>query len=316
MSFKDLKKQSQLGVLAEKLTNALNEKSYKTDDRLWKPQMDKSGTGYAVIRFLPAPEGEEKPFAKVYKHGFQGPGGWYIQNCLTTLGQSDPVVEHNKTLVQKYAEGDYQAFLKVAPSSVVAAVKNQNRQTKYYSNILVIKDPVNPENEGKHFIYEYGPAIFKKIAAAMKPEFEDEEAIDPFDLWKGANFKLKIVKKGGYWNYDNSEFDSPSELFGGDDDALEALYEKLYSLEAFTAPSEFETYENLKNRLNAVLGLSSESTVEKQEDELNEIMNNSERSSVTEELETAYQNSVSDDDDDDDEEVDEALKDFESLLNN
>lgn len=313
MSFKDLKKQSKLGSLTDKLVNALDEKSYKTDDRLWKPQMDKSGTGYAVIRFLPAPEGQEMPWVKKYRHAFQGPGGWYIHNCLTTLGKSDPVVEYNRTLVQKYAEGDYNAFLKIAPSAVVAAVKSQNRQTKYYSNILVIKDPANPTNEGKHFLFEYGAAIFKKITAAMQPEFEDEKPINPFDFWEGANFKLKIVKKGGFWNYDNAEFESSSELFGGDDDALEALYTKLYSLEAFLAPTEFETYENLEKRLNTVVGLKSSSTaVQQQEDSLNDMLNKT--SSVTEELEAVYKNSSSDNDDDD--EVDEALKEFEELLNN
>ena len=182
MSFSDLKKKSSLGSLTNKLVKEV-EKMTKTgggDDRLWKPQLDKTGNGYAVIRFLPAPDGEDLPWAKLYSHAFQGPGGWFIENSLTTLGQKDPVSEYNSQLWNSGLESDKDV------------ARKQKRKLSYYSNIYVVKDPVNPDNEGKVFLFKFGKKIFDKITAAMQPEFEDEEPINPFDFWQGANFKLKI----------------------------------------------------------------------------------------------------------------------------
>ncbi len=242
MSFSDLKKQSRLGSLTSKLVAEVEKMSTKTgaDDRLWKPSLDKSGNGYAVIRFLPAPEGEDVPWAKVYSHAFQGPGGWYIENSLTTVGQKDPVSEYNRGLWNSGSEADKDT------------VRKQKRKLSYYSNIYVVKDSTNPENEGGVFLFKYGKKIFEKVMAAMQPEFEDETPINPFDFWEGANFKLKIRKVDGYWNYDKSEFDVVSPLLD-DDDALEALWKKEYSLEDFVKPSEFKSYEDLERRLNQVL---------------------------------------------------------------
>ena len=222
MSFSDLKKQSRLGSLTSKLVAEVEKMSTKTgaDDRLWKPSLDKSGNGYAVIRFLPAPEGEDVPWAKVYSHAFQGPGGWYIENSLTTVGQKDPVSEYNRGLWNSGSEADKDT------------VRKQKRKLSYYSNIYVVKDSTNPENEGGVFLFKYGKKIFEKVMAAMQPEFEDETPINPFDFWEGANFKLKIRKVDGYWNYDKSEFDAVAPLLE-DDDALEALWKKEYSLEDF-----------------------------------------------------------------------------------
>ena len=244
MSFKDLKKQSSLGSLTQKLVKEvekMNNTGGGADERLWKPEVDKTGNGFAVIRFLPAPEGEEIPWAKLYSHAFQGPGGWYIENSLTTTGGKDPVSEHNRELWNSGNESDKDV------------VRRQKRKLSYYANIYVVKDPTNPQNEGKVFLYKYGKKIHDKILEAMQPEFEDEEAINPFDFWQGANFKLKIVKKDGYWNYDKSEFDAPAPLLE-DDDALEALWKKQYSLAAVTAPDQFKSYEDLKRRLDYVLG--------------------------------------------------------------
>jgi len=244
MSFKDLKKQSSLGSLTQKLVKEvekMNNTGGGADERLWKPEVDKTGNGFAVIRFLPAPEGEEIPWAKLYSHAFQGPGGWYIENSLTTTGGKDPVSEHNRELWNSGNESDKDV------------VRKQKRKLSFYSNIYVVKDPTNPQNEGKVFLYKYGKKIHDKILEAMQPEFEDEEAINPFDFWQGANFKLKIVKKDGYWNYDKSEFDAPAPLLE-DDDALEALWKKQYSLAAVTAPDQFKSYEDLKRRLDYVLG--------------------------------------------------------------
>jgi len=244
MSFADLKKQSSLGSLTSKLVKEVEKMSNTSsgaDERLWKPEMDKTGNGFAVIRFLPAPEGEELPWAKMYTHAFQSNGGWYIENSLTTLGQKDPVSEYNRELWNSGIDADKET------------VRKQKRKLSYYSNIYVVKDPTNPHNEGKVFLFKYGKKIFDKIMEAMQPEFEDETPINPFDFWGGANFKLKIVKKDGYWNYDKSEFDRVAPLLD-DDDALEAVWKKQYSLAAVTAPDQFKTYEQLEARLKMVLG--------------------------------------------------------------
>jgi hypothetical protein len=249
MSFADLKKQSSLGSLTSKLVKEVEKMSNTSggaDERLWKPEMDKTGNGFAVIRFLPAPEGEELPWAKLYTHAFQGPGGWYIENSLTTLGQKDPVSEHNRELWNSGSDKDKET------------VRKQKRKLSYYSNIYVVKDPVNPQNEGKVFLFKYGKKIFDKIMASMQPEFEDETPINPFDFWQGANFKLKIRKLDGYWNYDKSEFESQSPLLD-DDDAMEAIWKKEYSLVEVVSPTQFKTYEQLENRLKMVLGQKSSS---------------------------------------------------------
>ena len=244
MSFENLKKQSKLGSLTSKLVKEVEKMSTGesgADDRFWKPEVDKVGNGFATIRFLPAPEGEDLPWSKVWSHAFQGPGGWYIENSLTTLNQKDPVSEHNRGLCNSGNEKDKET------------VRKQKRKLSYYANIYVVKDPTNPQNEGKVFLYKFGKKIFDKIMAAMQPEFEDEESINPFDFWQGANFKLKIRKVDGYWNYDKSEFESPSPLLN-DDDALEALWKKENSLAEFLSASNFKSYEDLEKRLNQVLG--------------------------------------------------------------
>ena len=252
MSFKDLKKQSKLGSLTAKLVKEvekMNNNGASGDDRLWKLDVDKSGNGYAVIRFLPAPEGEDLPFVKLYSHAFQGPGGWYIENSLTTLGQKDPVSEFNTTLWNNGTDAGKDT------------ARKQKRKLTYISNIYVVKDPANPENEGKVFLFKYGKKIFDKITAAMQPEFEDEEAIDPFDFWQGANFKLKAKNVAGYRNYDSSEFTAQSPVLE-DDEALEALWKKESSLQEFVAPDQFKTYEVLRARLESVLRTATANRVD------------------------------------------------------
>ena len=244
MSFANLKKQSKLGSLTAKLVKEvekMNNNGTSGDDRLWKLDVDKSGNGYAVIRFLAPPNGEDLPFVKLYSHAFQGTGGWYIENSLTTLGQKDPVSEFNSQLWNNGTDAGKDA------------ARKQKRKLTYISNIYVVKDPANPENEGKVFLYKYGKKIFDKLTAAMQPEFEDEEAIDPFDFWQGANFKLKAKNVAGYRNYDSSEFAAQSPLLD-DDDALEALWKKEYSLAEIVADDQFKTHEELKTRLGYVLG--------------------------------------------------------------
>ena len=244
MSFASLKKQSKLGSLTAKLVKEvekMNNTGGQGDDRLWKLEVDKGGNGYAVIRFLPAPDGEDLPFVKLYSHAFQGPGGWYIENSLTTLGGKDPVSEFNSQLWNNGTDAGKDT------------ARKQKRKLTYISNIYVVKDPANPENEGKTFLYKYGKKIFDKLTAAMQPEFEDEEAIDPFDFWQGANFKLKAKNVAGYRNYDSSEFAATSALLD-DDDAMEAIWKKEYSLAELVATDQFKSYDELKTRLGYVLG--------------------------------------------------------------
>jgi len=245
MSFADLKKQSKMGSLTEKLikqVEKLNDTGSKDDERFWKPVMDKGGTGSAIIRFLPAPEGCDLPWVQVWSHAFQSNGKWLIDNCLTTLGQNCPVCEANRELWNTGSKDNQNI------------VRDRKRKLSYYSNIYVVKDPANPENEGKVFLYKFGKKIFDKIMASMQPEFDDEEPINPFDFWKGANFKLKLVKKDGYWNYDKSEF-APSSALLEDDDELETIYKSLNNLNDFVSPSEFKSYEDLKKRLDYTLGI-------------------------------------------------------------
>ncbi len=244
MSFSDLKKQSKLGSLTAKLVKEvekMNNSTSSSDDRLWKLECDKSGNGYAVIRFLPAPNGEDLPFVKLYSHAFQGPGGWYIENSLTTLNQKDPVSELNSELWNNGTDAGKEI------------ARKQKRKLTYVSNIYVVKDPANPANEGKVFLYKFGKKIFDKITAAMQPEFEDETPIDPFDFWQGANFKLKAKNVAGYRNYDSSEFVAQGALLD-DDDAMEEIWKKEYSLAELVAPDQFKSYDELKKRLDYVLG--------------------------------------------------------------
>lgn len=242
MSFKDFKNRSKNSIsdLMKKLEDGAK-KDYK-DDRFWRPEQDKMGNGFAVVRFLPEVNGEDCPWVKIYSHAFQGPGGWYIENSLTTIAQKDPVGELNNELWNTGSEEDKNL------------ARIRKRKTTYISNILVIKDEANPQNEGKVFLYKYGTKIFEKIQEKMKPEFKDEDQINPFDFWSGCNFKLKIRKVGGFTNYDKSEFDSPSPLMGGDDNKIEKIWNQETALSEFTNQSNFKSYDELKTRLQAVLG--------------------------------------------------------------
>lgn len=242
MSFNDIKKKSNTSIdqLIKRLEEDSNKKDYK-DDRFWRPELDKAKNGFAVIRFLLATDGEDLPWAKVYSHAFQGPGGWYIENSLTTLTQKDPVSEMNTMLWNSGNDADKDL------------ARIRKRKLNYISNIYVISDPANPQNEGKLFLFKYGSKIFEKIQEAMQPEFKDEDPVDPFNFWKGANFKLKIRQVGGFVNYDKSEFDSPSALLNGDDEKLEKLWKSQYSLKSFADPSNFKSYDELKQKLQDVL---------------------------------------------------------------
>jgi|TARA_B110000240_G_scaffold168606_1_gene191138 hypothetical protein len=238
------------------------EKKSFNDDTMWKPELDKSGNGYAVVRFLPTPEGEEMPWVSYFDHGFQGPGGWYIEKSLTTLNKQDPVSEYNTQLWNTGVEANKDQ------------ARKQKRRLHYVSNILVISDPKNPSNEGKIFKYRYGKKIFEALKEAISPAFEDEKAINPFDLRdEGANFKIKIRKVDGYWNYDKSEFDATAPLYN-DEPKLVEVVNNLHSLSGIIAPSEFKSYEELKEKLDRVLGLTgavTNSTAESVADDMEEL---------------------------------------------
>jgi hypothetical protein len=248
VDFKSLKAASGKKSL-ETLTSELNklnggESKGGADDRFWTATVDKAGNGYAVIRFLPSPPNEDVPFVRMFDHGFQGPGGWYIENSLTTIGKNDPVSEYNSKLWNSGIEANKDI------------VRKQKRRLHFISNIQVISDPSNPSNEGKVFLFKYGKKIFDKLKEAMEPQFADEEAVNPFDLWAGAPFKLKIRNLEGYRNYDKSEFGSPEPL-SSDDKELEKIWKSEHSLQEFLAPSNFKTYEELAARLAKVLAEDS-----------------------------------------------------------
>lgn len=248
IDFASLKKQRGFDSLmkeVEKIATPQAQES-KKDDRFWSLEVDKAGNGYAVIRFLPPTKGEDLPWVRIWNHGFQGPTGkWYIENSLTTLGKPDPVSELNTELWNSGTEANKEI------------ARKQKRRLTYIANILVVKDPAHPENEGKVMLFKFGKKIFDKIKDVMQPQFEDEEPINPFDFWKGANFKLKARNVEGYRNYDKSEFDSPSVL--GDDDELESIWNKQTALSEFLDPAHFKSYEELKAKLEQVLNASASS---------------------------------------------------------
>ena len=248
MSFAKLKENRSKNIenLIGELEKTKQQNFSNGDDRIWKPERDKSGNGYAVIRFLPQTDGEDLPWVRLFSHGFQGPGGWYIENSLTTLNAKDPVSEYNTSLWNNGTDEGKET------------ARKQKRRLNYYSNILVLKDPSNPDNEGKVFLYKYGKKIFDKINDSMNPEFQDETPLNPFDFWEGADFKLKIRTLDGFVNYDRSEFDPPSALLDGDDAKLEELWNKQHKLEELIASDQFKTYDELKTKLDRVLGRATQ----------------------------------------------------------
>ena len=248
MSFADMKKQrkSNLSSLIKESEKISNPNTFgEVDERYWRPELDKSGNGYSIIRFLPAPTDEDLPWARMWNHGFQGPGGWYIENSLTTQGKKDPVSEYNSRLWNSGIEANKEV------------ARKQKRRLNYTSNVYIVKDPANPENEGQIRLYRYGKKIFDKINDLMNPEFEDETPVNPFDLWEGANFKMKIRKIEGYSNYDKSEFDTPVALLE-DDNKMEEIWNSEHSLNEIVSDDKFKPFDELKEKLDRVLGLGTE----------------------------------------------------------
>ena len=223
------------------------------DERIWKPTVDKSGNGYAVVRFLPSPSDDGMPWVRYWDHGFKGPTGkWYIEKSLTSIGQQDPLGEMNSRLWNSGSDDDKET------------VRQRKRRLHYVTNILVVSDPANPENEGKVFMYQFGKKIFDKIMDLMQPQFPGEEPVNPFDLWEGADFQLKIRNVEGYRNYDRSEFKSPSELFDGDENQLQAVLNQVHDINEFVDPKNYKTYDQLQTKLMEVLGESAPRTTKEE----------------------------------------------------
>ena len=241
-SFKEMKKNrmANLESLSKQVEKLAEKPSYE-DERIWKLERDKTGNGYAVIRFLPAKEGEDVPWQRIWTHGFKGPGGWYIENSLTTLGKDDPVSKANTSLWNSGIDSDKNI------------ARDRRRKLNYYSNIYVIEDSMNQENEGKVMLFRYGKKIFEKITGVMNPEFKDETPLNPFDFWEGADFKIKIRQVDGYVNYDKSEFASPTKLHDGDDAKCEEVWKQQYKLQELVSPDNFKSYHELEARFHTVV---------------------------------------------------------------
>jgi hypothetical protein len=305
MDFKQLKKQSKsgIGALTEKLlkeAEKLNSGSYSDDLNVFKLETDKAGNGRAILRFLPAPGGEDAPFVRLYNHGFQVNGKWLIENCPTTLGEQCSICTSNSALWNSGNDSDKNI------------ARDRKRKLSYYANVYVVSNPADPSVEGTVKIFRFGQKIFDKIVAAMKPEFDGDPVIQPFDFWEGANFRLisKTIKTviGGKErsmpNYDDSKFESQTEFLGGDDDKLETVYEQLHSLQAIVAPEKFKSYDELEKRLSAVTNsrlATSAPSVEEQEKDLEELLNPKE--DILAELETSYSKSkaaIAEDEEDED----------------
>jgi len=307
MNFSDLKKQSSLGALTEKLlkeAEKLGGAPNVENQNVFKLETDKAGNGRAVIRFLSAPPGEDIPFVKLYNHGFQHNGKWFIENCPTTLGKDCELCSRNSELWNSGFDSDKDI------------ARTRKRKLSYYSNIYVVSNPANPELEGKVMLFRYGAKIFEKIKSAMKPEFEDDTPIEVFDFWKGANFRLRVKQVAGYPNYDDSIFESISPLLGGDDGKLEEVWKSELSLQELVSSDKFKSEEEFKKRLDYVLGNkgpSGSSAVAEQEEELATMFtkNKGEDEDIMKELVDTYSRSK----DSGYEDNDDAYSYFEELAN-
>jgi len=301
MSFAKLKRnRDQISKLQQAASEQSTGRKSYVDDRIWSPTLDKAGNGYAVIRFLPEAEGSDVPWIRYWDHGFQGPTGlWYIEKSLTSIGQDDPVGKYNSELWDTGLEENKEI------------VRKQKRRLHYVSNIYVVSDPSNPANEGKVFLFKFGKKIFDKIMDIMNPQFDDEEPVNPFDFWQGANFKLKIRQVEGYRNYDKSEFASPGPL-SDDDDELEQIYNKMYDLNEFLDPKTYKSYDELKERMNKVLLLEEKRTTKQMvdlDDEINppEIKRSEPKLSTSDDTDNVFGSS--------DDDADDNLSFFEKLAN-
>lgn len=264
MSFADLKRNREkmfqnLNKQMEQEKAGFNQK----DDRIWYPAVDQAGNGFAEIRFLPAPGEEPCPYVKVYSHGFKGPGGWYIENSLTTIGKQDYVAEENSRMWNVEDPVEQRQNRAIIRGDAKKKIPGRKRNLSYFANVYIVNDPANPENNGQVRLFRYGAKIHEKLMEAMQPDPLDPDAkqVNPFDLFGpagdnpgGANFKLKIRKNAeGFRSYDKSVFAEPASLFE-DEDEMEAVWKKAYSLQEIIAPDKFKSYDELKARFLKITG--------------------------------------------------------------
>lgn len=241
MNFKDFKKNK--GNFLETLNQKIKESNttFEPDARYFQVTKDKAGNGVALVRFLP---GKDTPWVRYWSHSFEYNGGWYIENSRTSLKEDDPVSEYNKLLWDSGKE-EYKEFVSLKPGT--------KRKLNYVSNIYVIEDPANPENNGKVFLYQYGAKIYDKIKALMQPSIKTLPPVNPFNPFDGANLQIIIKKVAGYPNYDDTKFIQEGSKLGNDDE-IEKIYNQQYDLEDILKESNFKPYEKLKARLIKVLG--------------------------------------------------------------
>ena len=256
MSFADLKRNrtdlSKLVAQAQETSGAQQTQRQSDDPRFWMPTRDKAGNGYAVIRFLPGDASAATPWIRYWDHAFKGPTGqWYIEKSLTSIGQQDPLSELNSKMWNSGVESDK------------TIVRQRKRNLRYVANVLIVSDPSAPENEGQVKLYRFGKKIFDKIMDSMQPQFPDEKPVNPFDMWEGADFTVKIRKVEGYPNYDASSFKAPAAVPGSDEE-LEELYNKQHDLNEWVDPKNYKTYDELKSRLAMVLGEQAPRTMKQE----------------------------------------------------
>ena len=256
MSFADLKRNrtdlSKLVAQAQETSGATQTQRQSDDPRFWMPTRDKAGNGYAVIRFLPGDAAAATPWIRYWDHAFKGPTGqWYIEKSLTSIGQQDPLSELNSKMWNSGVESDK------------TIVRQRKRNLRYVANVLIVSDPSAPENEGQVKLYRFGKKIFDKIMDSMQPQFPDEKPVNPFDMWEGADFTVKIRKVEGYPNYDASSFKAPAAVPGSDQE-LEELYNKQHDLNEWGDPKNYKTYDELKSRLAMVLGEQAPRTMKQE----------------------------------------------------
>lgn len=268
-TFSQLKKNSGSKNNLERLTKYAEElggnKKRQADERFWYPAVDKAGNGSALIRFLPTPDGGQHEFVRLFTHGFQEKR-WFIENCPTTIGGKCPVCEHNSELWNTGVEA-HKALVRGSGNKA-----GRKRQLSYIANIYVIKDPANPENEGKVFLFRYGKKIHDMIQFAMKPPadgIEEIDPIDPYDLWEGANFKMVIRNVDGRRNYDKSGFLASTPLMK-DDAKLEEIWKSEYDIEEFVSKGSFKDYNTLMTQFNAALGAVAPQTTRQAVEEVEE----------------------------------------------
>ncbi len=236
------------------------------DSRFWRFTFDKATMkGSAIIRFLPdRPSDDALPYVNYFSHWFNYHDGSqtlvYNQNCITSIGKQCPVCTKNR----KYWKSPHPEDEKIA--------RDRKRKSHFVSNILVIKDPANPDNEGKVFLWDFGPQLASYYKRAMFGPDKDDEDFDeekdysselwyPQDFFEGANFLVKSTKKKNskFLTYTISKWADPSPIFEGlDEDEMEEkldeIFKKVTPLDEWMEPDKFPSEDETRKKLACILG--------------------------------------------------------------